>query len=285
MKYFDLHCDTVTAMADGNTDTAVSLKKTTSFERYSQAFAIWLDDSVSAEAAFEKACGYYRYYKEHILFSSNSRFTPFLTLENAVSFGNDINNIAFWRERCVKTVTLTWNGANSLGFGCGFPCESGLTAFGKEALSEMNRQGIIADVSHLNRQGFYDCLSLSKLPVIASHSNCQALCFHERNLDDKQLKALFSSGGLLGICFYPLFLGTGNVFELLYEHIYHALLLGGEKSVCFGSDFDGAKMARGLDSLEKVTQLWSYLSEKGFGNELLEKIFYDNAHSFFQTVA
>ena len=284
MNYFDLHCDTVTALAGGKKDAAVTLDKAAAFDRYTQAFAIWINDSFPPEKAFEKAGEYYVYFKEHILNFASRSFTPFLTLENAVSFGNSLDNISVWRERGVKAVTLTWNGANALGFGTSFPDADGLTPFGKAALSEMNRLRVIADVSHLNRRGFYDCVSLSKTPVIASHSNCSALCPHERNLDDKQIKTLFSAGGLLGICFYPLFLGKGNVYELIYEHIYHALELGGENLVCIGSDFDGAVMDKSLDSPEKVKRLKAYLFERGLGKPLLEKIFYDNASGFFKSV-
>ena len=129
-----------------------------------------------------------------------------MTLENAVSFGNSLDNISVWRERGVKAVTLTWNGANALGFGAAFPDADGLTPFGKAALSEMNRLIVIADVSHLNRRGFYDCVSLSKTPVIASHSNCSALCPHERNLDDRQIKTLFSFSFIIFILITPYYI-------------------------------------------------------------------------------
>lgn len=284
MNYFDLHCDTVTAMADGKADCAVALNNSGVFERYTQAFAIWINDSVSPDIAFQKAGEYYTYFKEHILCSKNRSFAPFLTLENAISFGNSLDNITTWKKRGVRAVTLTWNGANALGYGSSFPDAVGLTEYGKEALSEMNRLGIVADISHLNRSGFYDCISLSKAPVIATHSNCAALCPHTRNLDDEQLRALFSVGGLLGICYYPLFLGKGDVFELIYEHIYHALELGGENLVCFGGDFDGAKMDSSLNSLQDVKNLRAFLGRKGFDDALLDKLFFCNAQNFFNLI-
>ncbi len=284
MNYFDLHCDTVTALADGKTNTAIGTEKLKFFENYTQAFAIWLGDNLKPNEAFKKAGDYYSYFKDNILSCQNSGFVPFLTLENGAAFGNELENIYLWKERGVKAVTLTWNGANALGFGASFPDGDGLTAFGKEAVSVMNECKIFCDVSHLNRKGFFDCLRFSKEPIIATHSNCKKLCFHQRNLDDEQIKALFSSGGFLGLCFYPLFLGKGDVFELIYEHIYHALELGGENQIGFGSDFDGAEMDKKLDSLEKVYDLSSFLAAKGFENELLEKIFYKNCDIFFNNV-
>lgn len=280
MNYFDFHCDTVTALADGRA-TAVRPGEGVPFEKYTQAFAIWLNDETSPDAAFKKAGEYYGFFKEHILSFAQKGFKPFLTLENAVSFGNRLENVSIWKKRGVRAVTLTWNGANALGFGSSFPDGGGLTSFGKAALAEMNRLKIIADVSHINKRGFYDCISLSKAPVIASHSNCAALCRHQRNLDDEQIKALFSVGGLLGICFYPLFLGSGNVFELVYEHVCHALELGGENLLCFGSDFDGAEMDERLNSPKKVLKLYHFLSKKGFDEKLLNKIFYSNAQNFY----
>lgn len=284
MNYFDLHCDTVTAVADGKVNSAISAEKAKAFENYTQAFAIWLGDDFEADSAFNKAKEYYSYFKEYILNYQNSGFVPLLTLENGIAFGNKLENICFWKECGVKAVTLTWNGANALGFGASFPNGDGLTDFGKKAVSVMNECKILCDVSHLNRKGFYDCLSLSKEPIIVTHGNCKKLCAHPRNLDDEQIKALFSSGGFLGLCYYPLFLGRGDVFELLYEHIYHALELGGENLLGFGSDFDGAEMDKKLDSLEKVSDLRSFLIGKGFGDELLEKIFYKNCDDFFNNV-
>lgn len=284
MNYFDLHCDTVTALADGKVNTAICAEKANAFENYVQAFAIWLGDDLEADYAYKKAKDYYGYFKEYILNYQNNGFVPLLTLENGNAFGNKLENIYFWKECGVKAVTLTWNGANALGFGASFPYGDGLTDFGKSVVSAMNKSKIFCDVSHLNRNGFYDCLNLSKEPIIATHSNCKKFCSHPRNLDDEQIKALFSSGGFLGLCYYPLFLGKGDVFELLYEHIYHALELGGENLLGFGSDFDGAEMNERLDSLEKVNDLRVFLADKGFNNDLLEKIFYKNCNIFFNNV-
>ena len=83
--------------------------------------------------------------------------------------------------------------------------EMGLKPFGKMIVKEMNRQGILIDVSHLSDGGFWDCIRLSEKPVIASHSNCRALCGHPRNLSDEMLRALGETGGVAGLNFYPHF--------------------------------------------------------------------------------
>lgn len=283
MNCFDLHCDTVTALAEGK-KTSFDFKKTSVFENYTQCFAIWLSDGIGPEEASKKSDGYYSCFKEHILNCQINGFESFLTLENAAILGDRIENLYLWKERGVKSVTMTWNGENALGFGSSFPDGDGLKIFGKKAISLMNECKIFCDVSHINRKGFFDCLNLSKEPVIATHSNCKKLCAHPRNIDDEQIRALFSSGGFLGLCYYPLFLGNGDVFELVYEHIYHALELGGEDLLGFGSDFDGAKMDEKLDSIEKIPLLRSFLESKGFDEPLLEKIFYKNCKKFFNNV-
>lgn len=284
MNYFDLHCDTVTTSFSGESDTQITSDKVKDLERYSQLFAIWTNDSTKPEEAFLNARKIADYYDEYIKAFKSSGFFPMLTLENGVSLGDDLNNIEYWRSRGVRAVTLTWNSENSLGFGSAVPEGGGLSCFGKEAAKQLQKAGILVDVSHLNEKGFYDCVRLAQEPLIATHSNCFSLCPHKRNLKDGQIKELFDLGGIMGVCFYPEFLGKGDVFELIYEHIYHALELGGENYVCFGSDFDGAKMDKKLDSIEKVNSLRQFLSGKGFADSLLEKIFYENAENFFNNV-
>lgn len=284
MNYFDLHCDTVTEACLGRADTQITPEKAAAFEKYSQLFAIWTDDSLTPQEAFLKAKAVSDFYLEYIGSFKNAYFQPFLTLENGNSLGDDLNNVEFWKSKGVCAVTLTWNGANSLGFGSSFQSTEGLTRFGRDAVKELQRAGILVDVSHLNECGFYDCARLSKAPIIATHSNCFSVCPHSRNLKDEQIKTLFSLGGVMGICFYPEFLGRGDVFELIYEHIYHALELGGENRICFGSDFDGGEMSRMLDSVEKVKSLYDFLAGKGFGGELLSKIFFKNGENFFNNV-
>lgn len=283
MNYFDLHCDTVTSMCDGNKSTAITLEKAAEFENYSQLFSIWLSDSCDKSRAVEKAEAYYAFFEDFKRRFENSKTKPLLSLENAISLGDDLKSIDLWKKRGVKSVTLTWNGENALGRGASFQ-SSGLTEFGKAVFRELQEKEIAVDVSHLNKDGFLDCLRLAKAPITATHSNCFSICPHRRNLEDFQIKEIFSLGGIVGVCYYPLFLGNGNVFELIYEHIYHMLELGGENGVCLGSDFDGAKMDKKLNSLEKVKSLKSFLSKKGFSEAVLEKVFFGNAENFFNNV-
>ena len=129
----------------------------------------------------------------------------------------------------VRMMTLTWNGKNELGSGPA--SEEGLTAFGKEAVRELEEAGIIVDCSHLNDAGFADLLHQAKKPFVASHSNLRSCCDHPRNLREDQFKELVRRGGLCGINLYSRFLsvpdrGGEGERELLFRHIYRMLELG-----------------------------------------------------------
>ena len=103
----------------------------------------------------------------------------------------------------VRAITLTWNEVNDIGYP-NFHKEyryKGLTSFGKEVIYEMNRLGMLIDVSHLSDEGFYDVSRSSSKPFIASHSNSRAVKEHLRNLTDDMIKVLSNSGGVMGICF------------------------------------------------------------------------------------
>ncbi|MFT5287852.1 MAG: membrane dipeptidase, partial [Planctomycetota bacterium] len=113
-------------------------------------------------------------------------------------------------ERGLRVMTLVWNNhlswIRSCQTGAGPEVPKGLSAFGRDVVREMNRLGMLIDVSHAGEQSFYDVLETTTRPVIASHSGCRALHDHQRNLDDEQLRALSANGGVIGIVFHPGFL-------------------------------------------------------------------------------
>lgn len=289
MKYFDLHCDTLyrfesESLKAESEKLQVNIKKSNMFEEYRQCFAIWLDDSVHFDDALKKAERIYLKYKENeALFSSIENFKAYLTIENASSFGGSLNNIALWKNRGAVMATLTWNGKNELASGalCRY---GGLSEFGKDAVFEMENCGMCLDVSHLNFTSFRQVCKAAKKPFCASHSNCFGVTENKRNLKDYQIKAIAERGGIIGICFYPAFLGQGDVYENIYRHICYLIETGKEDCVAFGSDFDGAVMDKKLDKTEKVLKLYGFLKNKGLGEELLKKIFYKNAENFFNMV-
>lgn len=287
MEYFDLHCDTVEKAFSKGVDLTddklqVNVKNAEYIKNYHQCFALWLNDDFHGKAAFDRATELYRFYLRQKQLLPHS-IKPLLTLENAVALGGNLDNITVWHERSVRAMTLTWNGENELACGADVVA-GGLTALGRDAVREAQRHNIVIDVSHLNEDSFCDTVRISHEPLIASHSCCFSVCPHRRNLKDYQIKEIISSDGLIGINFYPLFLGKGNVFERIYQNICHIANLGGERSISFGSDFDGAKMNRRLKNITKIKELRIFLSKKGIADSALDDIFFKNSEKFFNNI-
>ena len=141
--------------------------------------------------------------------SAEGRTAIFLGMENASPIQEDLSLLRLFYRLGVRYITLTHNGDNSVADAASHGTRwGGLSPFGREVLAEMNRLGIMVDLSHASDKTFYDALECSKAPVIASHSCCRALCPHRRNLTDDMLRALGENGGYVGINFYPAFLST-----------------------------------------------------------------------------
>lgn len=287
MIYSDLHCDTVTRCFEKGesilTATGhINAFKSKQLSEHRQCFALFVPDSKSGSSAFsyfKKLVEFYEIEKEKLI---NTNITPVLTVENGTALGGDVDNIDFIHGKQVKMLTLTWNGENELA--CGADCpEGGLKQFGRNVIAKLEEKGIAVDVSHLNEESFYDVAAFTRMPLIASHSNCKSLVPHKRNLSDEQIRLIIESGGLIGLCFHTPFLSVRGMsnFEMLYRNIFHVLSLGGENTLCFGSDFDGGSPVSELSSLQKVKNLYAYLKGRGLGEALLDKIFYKNAERLF----
>ena len=138
---------------------------------------------------------------------ADERMTLFLGMENAAPIGDSLSLLRWFAGMGVRYVTLTHNGDNAVADSAAVGKRwNGLSPFGREAVREMNRLGVMVDLSHSSDKTFWDCLEVSETPVIASHSCCRALCGHRRNLTDEMLQALGEKGGYVGINFYPAFL-------------------------------------------------------------------------------
>lgn len=285
MRYSDLHCDTVSraykekkSLYDG--DLAINALKANNIEKYEQCFALWLSDELQGEAAFslfESMLTYYESQMQNLKDKGVTDLIPHLTIENASALGGNLDNIAYFKSRGVEIMSLTWNGENELASGVN--AKGGLKAFGRQAVKEMARLGMTLDVSHLNERGFYEVCLIDNIKIIATHSNCYDICKHKRNLKKWQIKEIISRGGLIGLNFYPAFLGTGRfcAFEKIRANIEYLLSLGGEDCIAFGSDFDGAEMSPQLDGIDKVGDLYEYLLSEGLSKRTADKIFYRNA--------
>lgn len=281
MNYFDLHCDTLSACFDKgqrveHNDLQFAIDRTCFFDRVYQTFAIFVHDRYQKIAAEKRFCDIYSVYQE----TDFSKVKPILAIENGVALGGKIENVRRYRDMGIRLMTLTWNAENELGGGAS--TDIGLSNFGKSAVCEMEKCGMIVDVSHLSNRAFWDVAKVATKPFIATHSNSKAVCNHRRNLDDEQIKTIISFGGIIGLNLYPVFLSCKNKanFNDIFRHIEHFLSVGAEDHLALGTDFDGADMMPEWDRVEKMPAVYQKISEK-FGENTANKIFYENAKKFF----
>ncbi|WP_031932890.1 dipeptidase [Brevibacillus borstelensis] len=165
-----------------------------------------------------------------------------LFVEGAHALEESLVQLRTWHRLGLRGMTLTWNHGNAVASGCQEPNPGGLTMFGRKVIAEMNRLGMVIDLSHVAEPGFWDTLELSKDPVIASHSNTRSICDHPRNLTDEQIKALIANKGVMGLTFVDFFVTSEKRtvwIDDLLRHLDHVCALGGVDHVAFGSDFDG----------------------------------------------
>ena len=281
MNYFDLHCDTAykcycDSLSLSNSLLAVTPQKAPKFEKWYQCFAVFIKDETDQP---------FRFYKNTIKYFNNQlqrkpcNLTPIITVEGGLLIEDDLSRIQDMYNDGVRALTLTWNGGNQIAGGA--DTDAPLKNFGKQVITELNKFGIATDLSHLNKRSFYSALELADIPIV-THSCLEAVNKHRRNIDDGQLKALTEKGGIFGLCFYPLFLGDGDVFENIYKNIFHILDMGYENYLSIGSDFDGADMSKKLYDISYIPMLYRFLKSKSINENILNKIFFENAYNFFQ---
>ena len=137
----------------------------------------------------------------------------------------------------VRSVGLTWNPRNEVADGVGVTDPHGLTRFGRDVVRELGRLGLVIDVSHLAAPGFWDVIELAEGPIVASHSNADAVHAHVRNITDDQARALAATGGVVGLCCFPLFIGKPATLDRLLDHAEHLAALVGPAHLAVGPDY------------------------------------------------
>jgi len=219
--------------------------------------------------------------RKDLEFFSPSTVKVLLTIEGGEPLGGSLRVLRSLFQLGIRGLTLTWNNRNELGDGCAEePQGQGLSKFGKSVVKEMNKLGMVVDVSHLAENGFWDVLDITSQPIIASHSCCQSICHHPRNLSDQQLKALAENGGLIGINFYPAFLKDEPCYATIddvVKHIIYAAEIIGTEHVGIGSDFDGIdQVPQGLEDVTKIPGLIIKLEKAGFSSKEIANIMGNN---------
>ena len=202
-----------------------------------------------------------------------------LGIENGYAIGDDLSRIAHFRQRGVVYMTLCHNGDNDL-------CDSargaeehgGLSEFGRQAIREMNRVGMMVDLSHAAESSFYQAIEVSGTPIVCSHSSARALCDHPRNLTDDQLRALAASGGVVQTCLYDGFLRKegGATVDDAVRHICHMVDVAGIDHVGIGTDFDGDGGVIGCADASEIINLTRRLLAEGFSQEDVAKLWGQN---------
>ncbi len=293
--YIDMHCDSLLRTIEQgceslyNGEGMQSIQKMVEAGQMCQFFAIFFSPSVSEEEEyFKKLRGnlleQVEIYEKQIAFAYDAegvkenwnagRASAVLTIEDGRIVRGEMNKLYKLYEEGVRGITLTWNYSNCFGYPNSekvLEMQKGLTDFGKEAVEEMNRLGMLIDVSHLSDGGFLDVANISKRPFIASHSNCRALVNHPRNLSDDMIRLLSEKGGVVGINCYPVFAG-GRRVENLASHVMHLIQVGGEDCIGIGTDFDGFEGIYCINCPKKMELLFRTLQKRGLSERQLEKL-------------
>ena len=202
-----------------------------------------------------------------------------LGIENGLAIEDDIRNIAHFAQRGIVYITLCHNGDNAICDSArGTQTHGGVSAFGEQVIGEMNRLGVMVDLSHGAETSFFDALSISQTPIVCSHSNSKALCDVPRNLTDTQLKALAQAGGVAQITLYHGFLrkeGEADIRDAM-AHLNHAIDVMGIDHVGLGTDFDGDGGIKGLADASELINFTTALLRQRFSKADIKKIWGEN---------
>lgn len=293
----DAHCDTISLLLEkecelNENNLHIDLKRMSMVGGYVQFFAAFIDAQnivgnplANALAQIDKLYEQINKYSNEIeiAFSYNDilRITEdkkcagIMSIEGGEALEGSLATLRMLYKLGVRSVCLTWNYQNEIASGVGSESDNGLSDFGIEVINEMNKLGMIIDVSHLGERGFWDVIDNIKKPIIASHSNAKKICGHRRNLTDEQIIALAKNGGVTGINFYPRFLndeGNAAITDIL-RHIDHIASLVGTKHIGFGSDFDGIEITPyDVEDVTKVSAIINQLGKLNYSDEEINDI-------------
>lgn len=226
-------------------------------------------------------CGIAYTTEDLIRLKSEGKKAIFIGIENGYGIGKDIKNIERFKKMGVNYITLCHTKDNDI---CDTSSKSnhewnGLSPFGREVIKEMNRLGVLIDVSHAGEKTFWDVIELSTQPIIASHSSVQALCYHDRNLTDKQMQAIAKNGGVVQICLVDLFINRNRKKASIMDavdHIDYAVKVAGIDHVGIASDFDGGGGLIGCNGSNDMINITVKLIERGYSDEDIAKVWGGN---------
>lgn len=303
----DLHCDTILEchLSGGkrglySSELCVDIEKMKKAGTLAQVFALYVDmkgpvnpmqncmdmlDLFYNELDKNKAAvTFAASYEDIEKNKKDGKMSAMLSIEEGAALDGSIANLRNFYRLGVRLLTLMWNYPNQLGYpNSEFEHkDKGLTEFGIQVVEEMNRLGMLIDVSHLSDGGFYDVAKYTKQPFVASHSNARECTMHSRNLTDDMIKLLAEKGGTMGLNFESYFLNAGEPTSLstvddMIRHLKHIKNIGGIDVVAIGTDFDGTMHFSEIAHIGEMDKLSAALKKNGFSEEDIDKIYYKNA--------
>ncbi len=306
MKLCDMHCDTATAIYYGHkklasNDCAVSLEKAAVFEKYLQLAAFFTSPKLGDEEGWDAFLAARQYFLDECAESeipvlassgelaawdrSDSRAAFILTVEDARILAGRLERVEELYRLGIRVMTLLWGGETIIGGS--HNTDAGLTDFGRAAVREMLRVGIIPDVSHASFRSTDEILDLceaaGKAPV-ATHMNAHAVCGHSRNLTDDRFLRLVKLGGCAGVSLCPPHLaenGAPTTSADSARHLLHYRALAPD-AVGFGCDLDGTELPDDLPDLSALPVIAERLRESGLKETEIEEIYYGNVFRFLK---
>ena len=315
MQLIDLHCDTLGKLLQCERDQAenvdikqndfcISIPEMQRAGTLAQFFACFTylpfakggyeecyEDALAMMRILRSQCERYPQelaqafsYEDILEHEKAGKISAVLTVEEGGIINGKIERLEKLCQEGIRLITPIWNYENCFGYPNSRDervMSRGLKPFGKEALEYAGELGMIVDVSHASDGAFQDILECVKGPVVASHSNCRALCDHPRNLTDEMIKGLSEAGGVAGLNFYGVFLSGGKEsgLEAMTAHIKHMIQIGGSGFPAIGTDFDGfdGMEYEDIPRAAYMERLWDALKKAGIRESQLDGIWRKNA--------
>ena len=337
MKLIDMHCDTISEIWEARKSgedcnlrenaMMIDLKRLRENYYLVQNFALFVDEKKAEDGRFTTVKKLIQVFKQEMKENADwigevhtvedilenekqGRLSALLTVEEGGVCEGSLNHLRYLYKQGVRMMTITWNYPNELGYSnynengdMYVPdIQNGLTEVGISFLEEMERMGMIVDVSHLSDAGFYDVLAHTQKPFVASHSNARGVCRAVRNLSDDMIRRLGERGGVAGLNFSVDFLrehegcegvdarnpanwgrGYASLSDIV-KHARHMADVGGIECVGLGSDFDGISPHPELAGAEGMPKLIEEFKRAGFHESEIDKICYGNVMRVYREV-
>lgn len=329
VNVIDMHCDTIAELYDNHKnggrasildcDLSINLNKMEQGGYGLQNFALFtyleqakdrpfehcikLADTFFTEMkAHEDKIGIVTSYEEIEKNWNAGKMSALLTVEEGGVCQGELAYLRILYQLGVRMMTLTWNFKNELGWPNGRletepgkvisvpDTEHGITETGIAFLAEMERLGMIIDISHLNDGGIWDVFRHTTKPFVASHSNCRALASHPRNLTDEMIRALGERGGVAGINFCAAFLrdekpeATVSYISDMIRHMKHMKQVGGIGVIGLGTDFDGIKSQVEVKDASQMQLLAQAMEKEGFTAGEIDQVFHGNVLRVYKEI-